>query len=439
MADDTKILTKYWDDPDLHHIESYISHGGYEGLRKALFDMSPQEIIDEVIKANLRGRGGAGFPAGRKWSFIPKDPSLEKYVLCNADEGEPGTFNNRELMERNPHQLIEGCLIAAYAIGATRAFILIRGEYRLPANVLEDAIAEAYAKGIAGSNAMGSGKELHILLQRGAGSYEVGEETALIECMEGSRGNPRTRPPFPAIKGLYQKPTVVNNVETLCNAPHILLNGAEWFAGIGAPSCPGTKFFSLSGNVAKPGNYEMPMGTTFRQLLEIGGGVPNGRKVQAIMLGAAPPMLNGDQLDVNADIDSVQKVGSQLGSGSVIYIDDSWCMIDVTLRAASFFHHESCGKCTPCREGTGWMHKIVDRIANGLGRREDIDLLLDICDNIAGKSLCALGEFSTGPILSSIKHFRDHYEEHIRTGTCQLRRSSFERHAGAAQPVLVAS
>jgi NADH-quinone oxidoreductase subunit F len=423
MPDDVKILTKYWDDPDLHQIESYISHGGYEGLRKALFDMSPQEVTDQVIKANLRGRGGAGFPAGRKWSFIPKDPNLDKYLLCNADEGEPGTFNNRELMERNPHQLIEGCLIAAYAIGARHSFILIRGEYRLPANILQEAVEQAYAKGYAGPNAMGSGKTLHILVQRGAGSYEVGEETALIECMEGSRGQPRQRPPFPAIRGLYQKPTVVNNVETLCNVPHIVLNGGAWFAGIGAPSCPGTKFFSLCGNVARPGNYELPMGTTFREMVfGPAGGVPNGRQVQALMLGAAPPMLTAEHLDVHADIDSVQKVGSQLGSGSVIVIDDSWCMVDVTLRAAHFFHHESCGKCTPCREGTGWMQKIVERTENGLGRPEDLELLLDICDNIAGKSLCALGEFATGPIISSIKHFRDQYEEHIRTGTCRLKR-----------------
>jgi NADH-quinone oxidoreductase subunit F len=385
--------------------------------------MSPQEVTDEVIKANLRGRGGAGFPAGRMWSFIPKDPNLDKYVLCNADEGEPGTFNNRELIERSPHQLIEGCLIAAYAIGARHAFILIRGEYRLPGDVLQEAVEQAYAKGIAGENAMGSGKTLHILAQRGAGSYEVGEETALIECMEGSRGNPRSRPPFPAVQGLYMKPTVVNNVETLCNAPHIVLNGGEWFAGIGAPTCPGTKFFSISGNVAKPGNYELPMGTTFREMIfGPAGGVPNGRQVQAIMLGAAPPMLSAAELDVNADIDSVMKVGSQLGSGAVIVVDDSWCMVDVTLRAANFFQHESCGKCTPCREGTGWMRKIVQRVEDGLGRPEDLDLLLDICDNIAGKSLCALGEFSTGPIISSIKYFRDQYEEHIRTGTCQKRR-----------------
>ena len=420
---DIKVLTKYWDDPNLHQIESYMSHGGYDGLRKALFDISPQEIIDEVIKANLRGRGGAGFPAGRKWSFIPKDPSIDKYILCNADEGEPGTFNNRELMERSPHQLIEGCLIGAYAIGATRAFILIRGEYRYPADRLQEAVEQCYAKGIVGEDAMGSGKTLHILIQRGAGSYEVGEETALIECMEGSRGNPRQRPPFPAIKGLYMKPTVVNNVETLCNVSHIILNGAEWFTSIGAKTCPGTKFFSISGNVARPGNYELPMGTTFRDMIYgPAGGIPDGRGLQAIMLGAAPPMITANELDVNADIDSVMKIGTQLGSGAVIVVDDSWCMVDVTLRAAHFFHHESCGKCTPCREGTGWMEKIVQRIEDGLGRPEDLDLLTDICDGIVGKSLCALGEFSTGPILSSIKHFRGQYEEHIRTGACAKRK-----------------
>jgi len=421
---DVKVLTAHWGDPNLHRIDAYISHGGYDGLRKALFDMSTQEIIDEVIKANLRGRGGAGFPAGRKWSFIPKDPSLEKYLLCNADEGEPGTFNNRELMERSPHQLIEGCLIAAHAIGARYAFILIRGEYRIPADRLEQAVEECYAHGITGENAMGSGKTLHVLIQRGAGSYEVGEETALIECMEGSRGNPRQRPPFPAIKGLYQKPTVVNNVETLCNVSHIILKGGEWFASIGSKSCPGTKFFSISGNVNRPGNYELPMGTTFREMIEgPAGGVAGGRAVQALMLGAAPPMLPASDMDTPADIDSVGKVGSQLGSGAVIVVDDSWCMVDVTLRAAHFFHHESCGKCTPCREGTGWMEKIVRRIAYGMGRPEDLDLLVDICNGIVGKSLCALGEFSTGPILSSIKHFRPQYEELIATGTSSKRRT----------------
>lgn len=422
MIDSTKILTTFWADPELHQIEAYTSHGGYDGLRKALFEMSPQEVIDQVTKANLRGRGGAGFPAGRKWGFIPKDPALEKYILCNADEGEPGTFNNRELMERSPHQLIEGCLIGAYAIGATHAFILVRGEYLYPGDRLQEAVEQAYAAGIAGANAMGSGKTLHILIQRGAGSYEVGEETALIECMEGDRGNPRQRPPFPAIQGLYMKPTVINNVETLCNVPHIILNGGEWFAGIGASTCPGTKFFSISGNVVKPGNYELPMGTSFREMIfGAAGGVSGGRQIQALMLGAAPPMLSAAELDVHADIDSVGAVGSQLGSGAVIVIDDSWCMVEVTLRAAHFFKHESCGKCTPCREGTGWMHKIVQRIVEGQGRMEDLQLLLDICDGIAGKSLCALGEFSTGPIISSLKYFRDHYEEHIRTGTCSKR------------------
>jgi NADH-quinone oxidoreductase subunit F len=417
------VVTKHRNVPGIERLDVYEQHGGYSGLRKALKDFQPAQITELVIKANLRGRGGAGFPAGRKWSFLPKDPDLDKYLLCNADEGTPGAFNNRMLMEHNPHQLIEGCMIASYAIGAKHAFILIRGEYEHARKRLQAAVEEAYAKGYLGANVMGTGFKLDMLVQRGAGSYEVGEETALIECMEGSRGQPRQRPPFPAIKGLYQKPTVVNNVETLCNVPHIVNNGAEWFLGIGSPNCPGTKVFSISGNVKNPENYEAPMGTTFRELIEIAGGLEDAKHpLKALMLGSEPPILPAFQQDTPADIDAVAKIGSALGAGAMIVLDDRQCVIDFTLRATQFFAHESCGKCTPCREGCPWMAKVLQRIETGLGRMEDIDLLADIANNIAGKSLCALGEFATGPILSSVKYFREDYERHIAGYACHMPR-----------------
>ena len=415
------VLTKHRGVKDIERIDVYEQFGGYEALTKALKEMQPAEVTDMVIKSNLRGRGGAGFPAGRKWSFLPKDPALDKHLLCNADEGTPGAFNNRLLMEFNPHQLIEGCIITSYAIGARYSFILVRGEYELARKRLEAAVEEAYAKNYLGQNIMGSAYSLDLLVQRGAGSYEVGEETALIECMEGSRGQPRQRPPFPAIKGLYQKPTVVNNVETICNVPHIVKNGAEWFLGIGAPNCPGTKVFSISGNVKNPENYEAPMGTTFRELIELAGGMQDtAHPLKALMLGAEPPILPASLQDTPADVDSVAKVGSALGAGAMIVLDDRQCIIDMTLRATEFFAHESCGKCTPCREGCPWMAKILERIEHGLGRMEDIDLLADICANIAGKSLCALGEFATGPVASSVKYFREDYERHIAGYACRL-------------------
>ena len=415
------VLTKHRGVPGIEHVEVYEQHDGYVGLRKALQEMQPKEITDLVIKANLRGRGGAGFPAGRKWSFLPKDPALEKYLLCNADEGTPGAFNNRLLMEFSPHQLIEGCIITSYAIGARQAFILIRGEYLHAWQRLDAAITEAYKKGYLGKNILGSGYDLDMILQRGAGSYEVGEETALIECMEGSRGQPRQRPPFPAIKGLYQKPTVVNNVETLCNVSHIVRNGAEWFLGIGSPTCPGTKVFSISGNVRNPENYEAPMGTTFRQLIELAGGMQDAsHPLKALMLGAEPPILPASLQDTPADIDAVGKVGSALGAGAMIVLDDRQCIVDFTLRATQFFAHESCGKCTPCREGCPWMAKILERMETGLGTMADLDLLLNICENIAGKSLCALGEFATGPVASSVKYFRDEYERHVAGYVCRM-------------------
>jgi len=426
------ILTKHRGVPGIEHLDVYEHNGGYSALRKALRGLEPDQITTMVTKANLRGRGGAGFPAGRKWSFLPKDRSIDRYLLCNADEGTPGAFNNRLLMEFSPHQLLEGCMIASYAIGARQSFILIRGEYQLARLRLEAAVNEAYGKGYLGRDILGSGYSLDLLVQRGAGSYEVGEETALIECMEGSRGMPRQRPPFPAIKGLYQKPTVVNNVETLCNVPHIVNNGADWFLGIGSTSCPGTKVFSLSGNVKTPENYEAPMGTSFRDLIEMAGGMQDpAHPLKALMLGAEPPIIPAAQQDTPADIDAVAKIGSALGAGAVIVLDDRQCVIDFTLRATQFFAHESCGKCTPCREGCPWMAKILERIETGLGTSDDIDLLADICASIAGKSLCALGEFATGPVLSSIKYFREDYERHIAGYACHV-----PSHPGSARMVL---
>jgi NADH-quinone oxidoreductase subunit F len=415
------VLTKHCNVPDIEHLDVYEQHGGYTALRRALLEMQPAGIVDTVVKANLRGRGGAGFPAGRKWSMLPTDRSIERYLLCNADEGTPGAFNNRFLMECNPHQLIEGCMVGSYAIGAQRAFILVRGEYKLALQRIEAAIDEAYRKGYLGRNILGTGYSLDLLVHRGAGSYEVGEESALMECLEGSRGMPRQRPPFPAMRGLYGKPTVINNVETLCNVPHIVNNGAEWFLGIGSPSCPGTKVYSMSGNVRNPGNYEAPMGTTFRELIAMAGGMQDpSHPLKVLMLGAEAPIVPAALQDTPADIDSMIKIGSFLGAAPVIVLDDRQCVVDFTLRATRFFAHESCGKCTPCREGCPWMTRVLERIETGLGTMADIDLLAGICANIAGKSLCALGEFATGPVLSSIKYFREEYERHIAGYACHL-------------------
>jgi NADH-quinone oxidoreductase subunit F len=417
-----KILFKYIDIPDQYKIDIYIQNGGYRALPKALKEYSPGDLIEMVKKSGLRGRGGAGFPTGLKWGFVPKDSPKPKFLLCNADEGEPGTFKDRWLIEKDPHQLIEGIIISSYAIGAHRSFVYIRGEFAFGAERLENATKEAYQKGYLGENILGSGFDLDLEVYRGGGAYICGEETSLMESIEGERGNPRLKPPFPASVGLYQSPTVINNVETLSNIPHIVLNGAEWYAGIGMPKSTGTKIFSLSGHVKNPGNYELPMGTPLRELIyDYGGGIKDDRKLKGVIPGGvSTPVLTLQSLDVKMDFESLFEAGSLLGSGAVIVMDETTCMVKVAYRLSKFYEHESCGKCVPCREGTRWIRMIMGRIENGKGRQEDIDLLLDICANIAGKTVCPMGDAAVVPIMSTIEKFREEYEYHIRNKKCMV-------------------
>ncbi len=415
-------MFKYIDVPDQYKIDTYIKNGGYRALPKALKEYSPPDLIEMVKKSGLRGRGGAGFPTGLKWGFVPKDSPKPRFLLCNADEGEPGTFKDRWLIEKDPHQLIEGIIISSYAIGAHRSFIYIRGEFAFGAERLENALKEAYHKGYLGKNIEGSGFDLDLEVYRGGGAYICGEETSLMESIEGERGNPRLKPPFPASVGLYQNPTVINNVETLSNIPHIVLNGADWYAGIGMPKSTGTKIFSLSGHVKSPGNYELPMGTPLRELIyDYGDGIKDDRKLKAVIPGGvSTPVLTSQLLDVKMDFESLFEAGSLLGSGAVIVMDKTTCMVKVAYRLSKFYEHESCGKCVPCREGTRWIRMIMERIENGKGRKEDIDLLLDVCTNIAGKTVCPMGDAAVVPIMSTIQKFRDEYEYHIKNKKCMV-------------------
>ncbi len=403
------------DRPGLESLGTYHDLGGYSMLRRAV-EMQPQEIIDQLLASNVRGRGGAGFAMGRKASFLPKG-DMDKYLVCNADESEPGTFKDRELMQKNPHLLIEGMAIAAYAIGATRAYIFIRGEYMHQADVLEAAVAEARAAGFIGEDVMGSGFNLDLWVHRGAGAYICGEETALLDALEGKRGNPRLKPPFPAIQGLYQGPTLINNVETLMNVPHILRMGGEQFAEIGTPSSTGTKVVCVSGCVRRPGNYEVELGTPTRDIIYgLAGGPPEGRKIKCWFPGgSSAPVLPGtdEYMDLPFDFESIAKAGSMLGSAAIIVVDDSIPIVDVALKTAKFYRHESCGKCTPCREGTNWTVKMLERIESGEATPMDLDIMASVCDQILGNCLCVLGDAMAMPISSMIKLFRDEFEAHI--------------------------
>ncbi len=402
-------------------LEQYRAEGGYVAWAKALKEMTPDAVIEEVKTAGLRGRGGAGFPAGNKWSFIPKIPG-PKYVAVNADESEPGTFKDRELIEVETHRVLEGAAICAYAIGAETAFIYIRGEYVEPADRLEAAIAEAEAAGILGANCLGTGVNVQIQVFRGAGAYICGEETALLESLEGRRPMPRSRPPFPAVEGLYRRPTVINNVETLANVPAIVDRGSAWYNTIGnPPRNTGPKIFCLSGRVNRPGNYELPLGAvTVRELIEeYGQGVPGGKAVKGVLTaGVSAPILTPDKLDTALDYDSIQGAGSMLGSASVIVLDETVCMVRAATLMEEFFRHESCGKCTPCREGTIWLHKILVRLEAGRGRAADLELLLSLSGEMSGKVLCALGDFATSPVVATVKQFRQDYEDHVTLGRC---------------------
>jgi NADH-quinone oxidoreductase subunit F len=418
-----KVLFKYIDEPEQYRIDNYIKNGGYQALPKALKEFKPDEVIEEVKKSNLRGRGGAGFPAGLKWSFVPKNTPRPKYLCCNADESEPGTCKDRVLMEQDPHMVVEGIIISSYAIQAHHAFVYVRGEFAYPALRMEEAVNEAYEKGFLGKDILGSGYDLDVIVHTGGGAYICGEETALLSSLEGDRGMSRIRPPFPAIEGLYGCPTVVNNVETLANVPHIINRGADWYLTLGTEKSSGTKIFSLSGNVERPGNYEVDFGTPLSYVInELGGGIEGGRKLKAIIPGgSSTPLLMPDQLDTPLDFESVAEAGSMLGSGAIIVIDERACMVWVAMKLMNFYAHESCGKCTPCREGTDWLKKLVGRIEHGEGRPGDIDLILDACVNIMGRTVCPLGDAAVMPMESILKHFRNEFEYHIEHKTCMTK------------------
>ncbi len=406
--------------PNSHDIETYVGRGGYQALNRALAEHQPRDIVQLVLDAGLRGRGGAGFPTGRKWMFLPGD-LYPRYLVCNADEGEPGTFKDRVLMEHDPHGVIEGVVISSYACEVEHAFIYIRGEYDLSYNRLRGAIDQAYERGYLGQDILGSGYNLEVSILRGAGAYICGEETSLLSSLEGRRGHPKLKPPFPAVEGLYRKPTVINNVETLFNVPFIVTNGADWYRQWGTERSPGTKLFCVSGHVERPGTYELPLATPMRELIsDVCGGPKDGIPLKAIIPGGSstPMMLADVALSTNLDYESIFEAGSMLGSGGVVVINEQTCIVRLTERLAAFYRHESCGKCIPCREGTDWMYKILQRIEGGQGRANDLDLLLDICDNIAGKSFCPLGDAAVGPVQSSIQRFRGEYEFHIQEKRC---------------------
>jgi NADH-quinone oxidoreductase subunit F len=407
------LLFKGIDEPGLDTLDVYERRGGYEALRTAL-GMTREQVLHELEASAIRGRGGAGFAMGKKVSFLPKG-SMDKYLVCNADESEPGTFKDRELMQKSPHMLIEGIIIAAYAGGINRAFIYIRGEYELQAEKLEAAIEQAREKGYLGDRILGSDHSLTLWLHRGAGAYICGEETALLDSLEGKRGNPRLKPPFPANQGLYQGPTLINNVETLATVPTIIRMGGEEYAKLGTTGSTGTKLVSISGHVQRPGNYEIELGIPSREIIYgLAGGPPEGRSVKLWFPGgSSAPVLTGDDLDVPYDFDSMAKAGSMLGSGAIIVVDDSTSVVDVALKVAKFYRHESCGKCTPCREGTNWTVKMLERIDSGEATPMDLDIMAAVQENIIGNCLCVLGDAMAMPIGSMVAKFRDEFEAHI--------------------------
>jgi len=422
VADFEKILFKNIDHPGQDKIDTYLKNGGYQALEKAITTMTPEEVTEEVSKSGLRGRGGAGFPTGRKWTFLPKNSEKPVYLTVNADESEPGTFKDRELIERDPHLVIEGTLITAYAIKCRIAFIYIRAEFAYGARQLVRAIEEARQKGFIGKNLFGKGVDIDVIVHRGGGAYICGEETALLTSLEGGRGHPRVKPPFPAIQGLYGAPTIINNVETLANVPHIVNRGGEWYASIGTEKSTGTKIFCLSGHVNKPGNYELPLGISLRELIyEHGGGITDGRNLKAVIPGGSSvPVLTADKIDVHMDYESLAEAGTMLGSAGVIVMDETVCMVKAALNMMRFYQHESCGQCTPCRQGTYWLLRILHRIEHGEGIMEDLDKMIEICDNIDGNTICPLGDAATPSVRSTLKHFRSEYEYHVEHKKCMV-------------------
>ncbi len=411
--------------PNSWTLPVYESTGGYQALRKILQEKpAPQEIINTLKSSVLRGRGGAGFSAGLKWSFMlpVRDKPIPKYIVCNSDEGEPGTFKDRDILRYNPHAVIEGMAIAGYTIGATVGYNYIRGEFAEPIARFEAALEEAYQAGLLGKNILGTGIDFDLYTHHGAGAYICGEETALLESIEGKKGQPRYKPPFPAAYGLYGKPTTINNTETLASVPSIINNGADWFLKLGKPNNGGAKLFSVSGHVKKPGNYEVPMGTPFAELFEMAGGMRDGSQLKAVIPGgSSTPVLKGEvMMGLTMDYDSIAKAGSMLGSGAVIVMDQKTCMVKVLSRLSHFYAEESCGQCTPCREGTGWLARVVHRIEHGEGRQEDLDLLADVADKISGRTICALGDAAAMPVASFVKTFREEFQYHIDHKRCMV-------------------
>jgi NADH-quinone oxidoreductase subunit F len=421
---EVKVITRRFGLPDSASIDTFLAHDGYQALRKALA-MTPEAIIEEVKKSALRGRGGAGFPAGMKWSFVPRQSPKPKYIVCNADESEPGTCKDRPLIENDPHQLIEGLLIAGLAVESRRGYIYVRGEYRYLIEILDRAIAEAYERGYLGKNILGSGFDFDLSTHTGAGAYECGEESALLESLEGKRGIPRIRPPFPAVAGLYQCPTVLNNVETFSSVPAIILNGGEWYHQLGTPKNGGTRLFALSGHINKPGVYELPMGIPLRTIIyDVGGGIRGNRRLKAVLPGgSSTPILVEEHLDTPMDFDSVAKVGSFLGSGGVVVMDEDTCMVKVAQRLMQFYSHESCGWCIPCREGTLWLKKLLTRFHAGAGVRGDINLVGELAQNILGRTFGPLGDAAAMPTISIVKHFRHEFEAHLDGQPCPFEKN----------------
>lgn len=418
------ILTRNIDRPDSQSLPVYEGAGGYQALRRVVGQMDPERLIEETKRSGLRGRGGAGFPTGLKWSFMPKEPVKPHYLICNADESEPGTFKDRVLLERDPHLVLEGCMLGAWAIRARAAFLYIRGEYTYAARVLEKAIAEAYAKGYAGKSVLGSGWDCDLVLHVGAGAYICGEETSLMSSLEGNRGYPRLKPPFPAQSGLWGCPTTINNVETLACVPFIVERGADWFLSVGKPpKNTGPKLYALSGHVKRPGVYEAPMGLPLHELIyDLGGGMlRDSSPLKAVIPGGSSvPVLTAEECDVDLDFDSLAAKGSMLGSAGVIVMDASTCMVKAIERVAHFYAHESCGQCTPCREGCGWMERILARIEHGKGRQEDLDLLSDVAANIMGNTICPLGDAAAMPVASFVTKFRSEFQFHVDHKKCMV-------------------
>ena len=410
------ILSRNFNIADAWKLRVAEERGAYETARKALTSMKPEEIILSVTTSNLRGLGGAGFPTGKKWQFLPKDSKKPVYLVINADEGEPGTFKDRYILERDPHQMIEGIIISSFAIGSHKAYVYIRGEYVESFKRLQAAVDEAYAKNYLGENIFGTSYRLDLVIHRGAGAYICGEETALLNSLEGKKGYPRLKPPFPAIVGLFGCPTIINNVETIACVPHIIKNGPEWFAGLGSPGNGGTHLFSVSGHVKKPGVYELPMGVPLREIIfKHAGGLKEGRTLKAVIPGGiSAKILTAAEIDVNMDYDSLRAAGTMLGSAGVMVMDDTTCMVKMLYYASKFFAHESCGQCSPCREGTGWAHKIVKRIYHGEGTAKDLDTLLYIAKNMEGRTICVFADAAAWPIQSYINKFRSEFEEYIK-------------------------